>query len=233
MSVDIEEWSPDFIVDDWGCLNFSMILIGKRRSGKSHMTRHLYENYLEDRYDMVYIYTTEGNAEYYKEFIKNLGDVNSNKRNKYYTNIPQDLVAIQEIIIKNTKRKKLKQRPVNALVIFDDTNSRKEKYDNMILDIYTKGRHANISMVYNSQAVTLIDNTWKENTDLVFIWKIKLTAYREHIVNNILAGTYDIDFTRVRDEKIFYDNVLKKITKEQYRALVVDNNKDLLYFYTA
>ena len=121
--------------------------------------------------------------------------------------------------------------PYNILVIMDDTNSRKEKFNAGIQEIYTNGRHSNISICYCTQSTTLIDRNWKGNSDFIFIWDVRATAAREYIVDTLLAGILkDKDFDSKRHEREFYMKLLKKITDEPHQALVVDmRNRELTY----
>jgi len=216
-------WKPNFIVDDTGRVNFGMICLGKRRSGKSQMVKYLYETYLINKYDLVLIYTTEVNAEFYKKFI--IG------RKYIVTN--GDLTKVKKVSSVNTKRKKSGKSPINVLCVFDDTNSRREKFNNDILDIYTKGRHVNISSIYNAQAATLTDNIWRENTDYMLIWRQKRRTFQEYVAENVLAGYLEKDFPSKTKERNHYIALLKKNTFQKYWALVVDDPSENLFRFKA
>lgn len=219
----LDIWKPNFPIDDSKRMNFSMVLLGKRRSGKSNMVKYLYETYMIGKYNLVLIYTTPVNAEFYKKFILGKKVIDTNG----------DLNKLKKIIQKNSERKKKKRPPINVLCIFDDTNSRKEKFDNDIMDLYNLGRHFNISIVYNAQAATLTDTIWRENADLIFIWKQKTRRFQEYVADNLLSGFLDKDFDSRSKERNFYITLLKKNTKERYWALVVDNIEDNLFRFKA
>jgi len=215
------EWN--FPVDNKNRLNFSMILIAKRRSGKTELVRYLYENYWWDKYDLVVVYTIGTTGMYYKSFIKGQALI-------------QEKVDLQEIrlmMARNEKRMKRGKAPINILAIFDDTNTRKQKFDDDLLDVYTKGRHSNISIVYCTQAPTLVDNIWKENSDLIVIFKMKTMRYLEYVAESIVSGILDKEFESRGKERRFYINLIKRLTKEKYRAIVLDLVDDQITSFKA
>jgi hypothetical protein len=219
-------WEPAFEVDEHNRLNFSLIMIARRRSGKSYLIEYLYKTYWEGHYDFVIVFTTPINAKNFKRYL------GSKRGYDIYTD-PNDVVRLRKAIDVNTKRKNQGKKPINTLVIFDDTVSLKQKYDKDILNLFTKGRHANLSVVYTTQAPTLVDNNWKGNSDLIFIWKQKTRKNQEYIADNIVNGILDEDFQTVKEEKDAYISILKKATEEKYQFLVIDSVRDDLFFYKA
>lgn len=226
MSFRLREWKPNFPVDDKNRMNFSMMLIAKRRSGKSQLIKYLYEKYWKLRYDFVVIYTTLMNSKFYKDFI--VGE------HLIYTNNEVDRMKL--IMDKNAKRAKTKKgrkNPINTLIIFDDTVSRKQRFDADIMDIYTKGRHYNMSIVYATQTPTLVDTVWRENSDLIMMFKMKTRRFQEYVADHVLNGILDVNFQTVKKEKNAYIDILKKATEEKYRCLVVDYVNDELFHFKA
>ena len=216
-------WKPDFPIDSKKRLNFSMMLIAKRRSGKTELIKYFYEKYWHDKYDLVLVYTTDANAEYYKQWIKG--------KRQFITN--NDLDKIKTAIKFNSNLRKKNRMPVNTLVIFDDTVSRKQKFDEDILNLYTKGRHYNLSIVYSSQTPTLVDNIWKENSDFIFIFKMTTRRYQEYVADNIISGTLDVSFDSKIKERNAYIDLLKRITSKKYRTLVLDMYKEGIFQFIA
>ena len=214
----MKEWVPAFPWDCKGCLNFSAICIAARRSGKTYMLNYLIRTTFKKRYDAIYIFTTPINIMDYMI----LGGIP--KKNIYTNNSTKKI----EQIMKHNAGKK---NPLNILVIFDDTISRKQKYDEHLLNLYVKGRHYNVSVIYATQSATLVDNMWKENSDLIFIWRPRIFKYKKYIVDNILLGSLDIDFDTESAERRHYKRILQKVTKEKHRALVVDLANFELFTY--
>lgn len=212
-----------FPIDSKGYVNFSMMLIAKRRSGKTELIRYLYENYLEKSFDLVVVYSTMPTSSYYKKFISG--------KKVFITN--NDLTKIEKIIKKNGDLMKKGKKIINTLVIFDDTNTNKQKFDERVLDLYTKGRHFNTSIIYSSQAPTLVNNIWKENSDFIIIFKMKTRRYKDYVIENILSGMIDINFKTRSAEKKFYEDLFIKCVEDQYSAMVLDLTDDKVFAFKA
>jgi hypothetical protein len=146
----------------------------------------------------------------------------------------QDVIIeskIKAVINMNSKKKGKKK--INTLMIFDDTNSRKQKYSMPITDLFSKGRHFGISTIYTSQTPTLCDNIWKENSDIITIFNIRTRAYKEHTVNNLIGNPLGIFFQSVAKEKDYYIKLIDKTTSVPYQCLVYNTVDDKLYKYKA
>lgn len=206
-------WKPKFAIDKNGMMNFSMILIASRKSGKTELIKHFYSKYWSDKYDFVVVFTTLANQPVYEKLIN--GDYMIFTEDK-------DVDKINIIMETNARRKKKNKKPLNVLAIFDDTNSRKQKWDKDILNIYTKGRHYNVSIVYATQSPTLVDNIWKENTDIMCIFKQMIRKNKEYIMDNILTGIYDTSKMTKSKEKKYYETMFDKYTNKKYHCMVID-----------
>jgi hypothetical protein len=214
----IDNWVPAFAIDKHKMMCFSMTVVGSRRRGKSNLIMYLYEYYWKGSFDIVLIYTTETYAEEYRKKIKTKFIFNS-----YNEDIIKMFIGI------NKEIKRRKKKPLNILLLFDDTASKSEKHNSNILDIYCRGRHYNISVVYISQASTMVDNVWKNNSDYMIIFKQNYQLYNKKVVENYIRGFYDIEFKQKWKEKKFYDTLFFKVTNVKYRALVIDFIDEKLY----
>lgn len=218
----LDKWIPSFPIDEGKRVNFSSILIAPRRSGKTFFIEWLItKGPLKNKYDMILIFTTSNGINEYSKFAPT---------KHIYSEFYSPMIDI--IKEENSKAEK----PINTLVIFDDSCSRKQKYNDSILDLYTKGRHFNISIIYSVQQGTLVDNAWKENSDFIFIFKQKAFKQKNYIVENIICGMLDVDnnifnITNSKLEKEYYFSILKKVTSQKYHMLVVDLYKDNLNWF--
>lgn len=228
----IKTWSPTFPVDENGFFNFSMLLIAKRYSGKTYLVKYLYDKYLKYKYDAVLVFAISPTLKSYKQVIRRIGNqmikfLPTEEDEKYERN----LKIIKTIINKN---KKLTGRnKINTLIIFDDTNSNKEKFSKQILQLFAMGRHHKISIIYNTQSPTLVSNAWKENTDLMVIFSMKSRRYKEYIVDNIVSNILGLHFKSVQAEKNFYIRLFETITLEKFNCAVLDFRNDELNKYKA
>ncbi len=121
--------------------------------------------------------------------------------------------------------------PINTLIIFDDTGSRAQKKDDFILNLFMKSRHWNISVVYNIQSPKLVDANWRENSNLIFLFKPKTTQFREFVVDNLISGALNIQFETKSKEKMFYTKCLMQVTSMPFRSMVLDFDNDKIFKY--
>lgn len=218
---DLEQWVPNFPVDKEGFLNFSSIFIARRHSGKTFMIKHFMETLWKDRFDLYVVFTTQAGIDEYAEFTPGrlLFD-------------GFDANVIEVIKQANAKLKAKGERPLNTLIIMDDQASRKQKYNSEISNLYMKGRHDNMSIVYTTQTPTFVSVEWKENSDLLFVFKPLTTHNRHYITKSIISGIMDTAaFETVREEEKFYTKLLIENTREAYTCLVCQLRDYTMYKY--
>lgn len=212
----LPRWDLKFPIDDNGYINFSMLLIARRRSGKSYLIRHLYLSRLYDKYNMIIIVTTASNMKFYKKFVRQ----RSTQKIKYYDCDKIDSLNFLEPI-KKLNAKKSGKSIVNTLLIFDDTNSRKQRYNEELLHLYTRGRHFNLSIIYTAQSVTLTDTHWRENSDFIILYHVETRNFKEYISKYLIGNPLRISFDTAKKEKQFYIKLLDKITGVKYQSLII------------
>jgi len=214
-------WKPTFPLDSHGKMNFSSILIAKRKSGKTYLINYLYSRYWWNRYDLIFCYTNGAGVEEYSQFL--------DTKYIYPEFLPEQVEAIRAFNATLAGESK-----VNVLIIMDDTCSRRQRFDLTIQDLFNKGRHDNISIVYTTQDGSLVDNTWKENCDYIFMYKALTMRTKQYIIDNIITGMIpNLDFHTVAAEKRFYLKLLKKITQPRYQMIVADMDEGDLYKFKA
>ncbi len=218
LNVAIEHWIPDFPRDADGRMNFSAIYYARRYRGKTHSIGHFIMSIFKNEYDRIYIYTTDAGKKEYSRFLAS--------KNIFLEFNPDMIEFLKD-------RNAHSDNPLNILLIFDDTGSRRGARNPAILDIYIKGRHWNISVIYSIQVPTLADSSWRENADLSFIFKPGTAKIREFLVDNIIAGILPIQFEISAREKNFYRHVVSIITEKEHRMLVVDQRRNKIWKYTA
>ncbi len=220
----IKQWVPNFPVDKNKFVNFSMLQIGSRRSGKSYLFNYMYKKYYSKFFDLIVIITTEMNVESFREIIPDaIIESNLNKAK----NIIRALISVNKRI-KSKTQIKLK-KPMNLLVLFDDTASRKQRSDPFILDLYARGRHYNISVIYLTQSLAMADTVWRNNSDIIIIHKQNIMSEYVKISENLIYGFYqDVVFPQRWKLKKYYLDLVKDIINEKpYQCLIIDfvNNR--------
>ncbi len=220
MKVEIRQWKPIFPKNKDGLMTFSMITIGHRRAGKTNTMQHWILSYWRKAYDIILVFTIDSGVKEYRKVLPN---------NKHiYTEFK--ISKIEKI----KKYNETHEKKLNTLIIFDDTGSKQQKRDDYILDLYLKSRHWNISVVYNIQTPKLVDDDWKENTNLILVYGANTAKIREKIVEDILNGFFNkMRFEKSIYERKFYRDLYAKITEKPYRGVLMDFDNGEIHKYTS
>ena len=193
--------------DKKGRINFSSIFIAPRRSGKTTLIKYFVTNILFGEFDRIFVFTSSTGIEEYSEWLP---------KKFIFPTFRNDVV--KKIMNINSGKKK-----ANVLIICDDSCSRKQKFDNELLSLYTMGRHYAISIMYATQTPTLVDNIWKENSDFIFIFKQKIYKNKEYIINTILLGLTNENLVGRKKEFNYYMNLMNNIhAGDGYNVLVAN-----------
>jgi len=216
-SIKIPVFKPEFVKGK----NFAMLVFASRNSGKSHFVKYMIINYFKELFDsFIFISDSPDEIEEYSEIIHGV------------TLRAWDETILQKIQARNEHLKAKGKRTANVCIIFDDKISNKIKNEDSLLQIFARGRHVGISIIFLSQSIKFADTAWRSNADIIVSLKANSSTARERLIENILMGTLDIP--NYKDEKIVYRNIIKKYMTKVGDALVVDNRYgSALYRYKA
>ena len=195
-------------------LPFSMVIVSKRNSGKSFLTKHLLKMFMVENKLFDYIVLFSSTAQLTKDFEclpkKSIQeDFSTTKINK---------------ILEYQKKAKESQNPKQCLIILDDTIGQKLDITfktNLDL-IFSRGRHYNISIIFISQYIkNYISATIRNNIDYLLF---SVNNY------NVIKIIYDL---------VVYDGSIKEFIKfvnektKNYTFLIYNNlNYSDNNFYT-
>lgn len=209
--IKLGRWNPHFPS------NFSMIISASRRSGKTFLFKHLYLNYIKTDKTII--------------FSPNLEQFNF---------VPKGSIMKREIdenILNYLMNRKGREKLVNVLVVFDDLCSKKNKGLDSILQLYTQGRHNNVSVVFITQNITLCDTTWRNCTDLFIIMKNKTSMQYDTIINNFLLGYIEVPEAYEKKERTYMRKLLYRYLKgpeNVFNAIIMDDSiENGLFIYRA
>lgn len=214
----LKTWKPSFKKG----VPFSMILCGSRRSGKSYFIRSMWSKHWRKCFDVVIIFSNSLTAnDFYAEFIP--GELQFNEYK------PEVLEAV---FTEAEKKPWFNKKPINYLVLFDDCVSVRQKYDDSILQSFTRGRHSNVSVIFATQTATLVDSNWRENVDYMVIFKQKTGQKKEHVRDSFLMGLIEEDQLNGRKERDFLIELMRRECVN-HKAIVIDylNEEDDFYKY--
>ena len=193
---------------------FSMVIVSKRNSGKSYLTKHLLQMFMINNTLFDYIVLFSSTANLTKDFeclpkkaIQD--DFSTAKVNK---------------ILEHQKKSKDSKNPKQCLIILDDTIGQKLDISfktNLDL-LFSRGRHYNISIIFISQYIkNYISTTIRNNIDYLLF---SVNNY------NVIKIIYDL---------VVYDGSIKDFIKfvnektKNYTFLIYNNlNYSDNNFYT-
>ncbi len=136
--------------------HFRIVIYGASGSGKTTFVKNLWNQFIGDKFNNLYVFTPEHNREYYqREFSPT----------KIYTD-----KEIIPFIIENIKNKlSKKKKKGRTLFIFDDVVDPSVTRTNDINELIFSGRHLGISTIMISQSTSEIISTGVEgNSSQVF-----------------------------------------------------------------
>jgi len=144
-------------------LPLAMLMIGKRRSGKTHLLiKMLNSKYFKDNFDTIYVFSPTVNLDKTWESVKNEDVI---MFDEYDESTINDILRIQEM--------KHESKRQNVLIILDDLAEKlKGKRGNVLEMLATKGRHFNASFIFTSQKYNSVPTIIRNNSDEMIFFKV-------------------------------------------------------------
>ncbi len=193
--------------------NPSIVMIAKRGSGKSYVSRDIIYHYRHIPGGVV-IAPTDRLSHFYKFFFPDLYihyDIKDT--------ILRKILMRQLLIIEKAKNKKKEGKWIDpsGILIMDDCLSRKKSWakDESILEILMNGRHYQLTYILTMQTPLGITPDLRLNFDYVFLLKEDSTINKKKLWDN-----YASVFPTLRT----FEQVFSKCT-ENYKSMVIDNRK--------
>jgi hypothetical protein len=214
-SYELSKWKPVFKKGDY----FSMVITASRNSGKTYLIKHLLDKYLIKQYDIIiFVSDSPDTVEEFEHITKAIFLTSMNF----------------SIINKISNANKEREEPLRTLLIYDDKIGNETKYDDNLMQLFTRGRHLNLSIIFASQAKKLMDNSWLNNSDYIVLLKQNSAQQKRVILENVLMGT--IDMEDEKEEKLLLKRVMARYMAEKGDAIVINNKdrtNDNLFYYRA
>lgn len=194
-------------------INPSIVMIAKRGSGKSFVTRDVVYHYRHIPGGVV-IAPTDRMSAFYKFFFPDLYihyDIKD-------TILKKILLRQSEMIEKSREKKKQgKKVDPSGILVMDDCLARKKSWgkDESIMEILMNGRHYQLTYILTMQTPLGITPDLRLNFDYVFLLKEDSTINKKKLWDNY-ASMFPTIFA--------FEKVFAKCT-EDYRSMVIDNRK--------
>lgn len=216
----------EFKLDDM-VINPSIIMIAKRGSGKSWITKAIIYKYTDIPVGVI-ISPTEKDNPFFVDFFPDTFIFYS-----YESKILRKLLLRQKIVLKKAREKKEKGKFIDprALVVMDDCLASKGTWakDPLVSELLFNGRHRQITYILTMQFPLGITPELRGNFDYVFLLAEDTTSNLKRIYEHY-AGMFP-DFNSFRQ-------VFRQLT-EDYGAMVIKNRGsrtnlfDKIAFYKA
>ena len=208
-TIQLQTWDPASIRTP-----FAALLVASRNSGKSTLVRSLWTSTLRHHFDMVVCFCpTDFDGDYRATFD------NSGSKLFYRELRPE---VLQRLMDAQEARRRAGRKMARVLLVLDDLSTSRERYDDMLKHLYTRGRHYQVSIIFSTQATQLTDTVWRNNSDYVWVGRQISARSREMVVEQFLMGTVDEDeLPPGSKEKTLLKRVLKQNTKD-HSFVVID-----------
>ncbi len=193
--------------------NPSIVMIAKRGSGKSFITRDIIYHYRHIPGGVVIAPTDRMNA-FYKYFFPDLFVHYDIKE----TTLKKILVRQSMMMDKQKDKKKIgKHVDPSGILIMDDCLARKKSWakDESIMEILMNGRHYCLTYILTMQTPLGITPDLRLNFDYVFLLKEDSTINKKKLWDNYASMFPSLPV---------FEKVFGKCT-EDYRSMVIDNRK--------
>ena len=191
----------------------SIVMIAKRGSGKSFVTRDIIYHYKNIPGGVVIAPTDRMNS-FYKYFFPDLFIHYDIKET-----ILKKILVRQSMMIEKMKdrKKKLKKVDPSGILIMDDCLARKKSWskDESIMEILMNGRHYRLTYILTMQTPLGITPDLRLNFDYVFLLKEDSTINKKKLYDNYASMFPSITA---------FEKVFARCT-EDYRSMVIDNRK--------
>jgi len=208
----------------------TILLYGKRRSGKSYLARDIFYNHKDIPMGLVFSGTEEANP-FFGDFIPDTF-IHPEYRPELVTN----LMMKQSQKVKHAKKNGYKEtngkHPGNrTFVILDDmmSDSASWKKDKTIQQIFFEGRHYNVFFILTMQYPVGIPPNLRSNIDYVFIFNEPSIKNRKKLYDDYCGMIPSFDH---------FCNILDSCT-QNHECLVVKTSgnsndlKDQIFWYKA
>lgn len=189
-------------------VNKTVVLTGKRNSGKSLLLRHIVKKYKDEFQSIFVICPTEIVADFYGKFIE--------PKNIFYEYKEE---WVEQLIKTMTEKTRNEGGTVNVLLILDDVGSEDNfKKSKNLERLFTRGRHIKVALIMTTQYLYMIPPVVRSNADYI------LVGQQNGASVEILSDEYR---NPILSRKEFIQLYLKNSTDHNF--FIINNNsiKDL------
>lgn len=171
--------------------DWTIVLFGKRRSGKTVFIKSLCGNYLRPHFPRVYVFTKSYYSGEYSKWVPYshifpgltqpiAQDPNSKNGVVTGLDVLRKILDTQKLYRKYTLEGKW-QGNMNALIIFDDVLSDGLKYKDLVDELFFEGRHMNLCFIVTTQDFKGVNPACTGNTDCAITFRSRSERDKEAV----------------------------------------------------
>ena len=223
----IKQWNPEDLPE-----NFFMLMASKRRSGKTHLTRHILKP-IKKRFKKAYLFSETAHLQ-----IPDPYDYipEENRFDHFDEEAINGILKSQNLIKQqNKKLKKHLQVPNPVLIILDDVIADKAVRSSITLKaLATQGRHSDISVICLSQTISARSGfpaVIRQNVDIFICFTL------HDVFNRETASECYASIISKKEGMLLINSITQE---KKYQVAVFDISKthvkhyeDYVYKYTA
>lgn len=218
---ELSVWKPKFRRGGY----FSSMLVASRKSGKSYLVKYLLQEHLMGLYHLTVIMCPS--IDDLEEYNSCIGKFPKKLCSKY------DEQYLERLVLRNEERMIKGKKPIETLVLIDDSSGVDTRNSDMLFKLYTRGRHAGISVIFICQEYTSLKPGIRNNVELWILLRQLSTNGRVKAAEEVLSGSNRLDSSI--NEKKFYLDLQDDYAREVGDALIVDKRgeDDGLFYFRA
>ena len=215
MNTELTLWDPNTLP-----ANFTLVLHGRRRTGKSFLIKHLCHAYLKRKFEYVYVFSETAFNGWFQTFCPPQFIYE-----KFDDDILQAIINRQKVLHQLTKGS---NENINCLIILDDVLDVKNSPS--LEKLFLQARHYKISLIMAIQDATLISKKMRTNIDTAITFREPMEDRREMFIQSFLG------FKDIKKGEALMNQAHNKA---DHSVLVIDctthsyNPADYVYYYEA
>jgi len=190
--------------------HYSMVMVASRNSGKTTLYSY-YHEFFKKMFDIILIFCNSLQAEIYKFLTPD------EKQFAFDTYVPAVLRDMEKV-------QKQTKNAFHILNVFDDcVNLTDNKNSDDILQLFSRGRNKNNSVLFSAQSPMFMNKNSRPNTDILFILNLRTASMMNAVIDQFLYNV--IPTPKSANTKTlkyaYYHKLIKEKTKD-HGVLVID-----------
>ena len=195
----------------------SMLIFAPSGKGKTSKLYSMFMESWKDQFEYIFIFSPSAEGGQYDFFMKYPKKVQA----RAFTGI--DEPTIRAVIKIQNERLLKHQKPLRVLFVIDDLVDKKDKNNEVIINLFVKARHKCISVVQLVQDIMMVHPNVRKQASIMMFLKGVIGKRMKHLYDEHLSLYTDEDIIGSDSERIIYkwwSHLVRENTKD-YNALVV------------